>query len=286
MHDIPDYSRGDAMSFKEKFENKIVCGNCAELMKEMPDECVDLTVTSPPYGSLRDYDGYSFNFDDIARQLYRVTKPGGIVVWVVADQTINGSKSGESFRQALEFKDNIGFRLHDVMFYHKNVSSFPCSNRYMSVVEYMFVLSKGKPKTFNPLMDRPNLWGGQSRGIRTVRGKDGVLRETERTPSSAENGMRTNVWYYVIGKGFGSEDDFSYLHPATFSEKMAEDHIKSWSNPNDIVLDPMVGSGTTAKMALRNGRRFVGIDVSENYVKIAEARVLKELKRIQRKEAV
>jgi len=242
------------------------------ILKQMPSESIDLTVTSPPYNELRDYNGYEFDFEAIANELYRVTKKGGVVVWVVGDATIDGSETGTSFKQALYFKD-IGFNLHDTMIYEKNNFSNPSSNRYHQIFEYMFVLSKGRPKTFNPIKDKINKCAGETAwGRNTVRQKDGSLIERGKK-IIPEVGMRNNIWKYIVGKGFGQKDDLAYKHPATFPEKLAEDHIISWSNEGDVVLDPMCGRGTTCKMAKKLNRKYIGIDISEEYCELARLRV-------------
>ncbi len=263
---------------KELPINQIICGNCAEIMKSWPDECIDLTVTSPPYDNLRDYRGYTFDFESIARELYRITKPGGVVVWVVGDATINGSETGTSFRQALYFKDVCGFKLHDTMIYKKKVSIFPDTNRYYQAFEYMFVFSKGRPKTVNLIRDRRNLnFGDAISG--TDREKDGTLRERRKGKIISKLGVRFNVWEYPTGWNNSARDKIAFQHPAIFSEQLAADHIISWSRPGDIVLDPMCGSGTTCKMALKLGRRFIGIDIAEEYCEIARKRVEAEKER-------
>ncbi len=261
------------------FIGKIIHGECIEVMKSFPDNCIDLTVTSPPYDNLRIYHGYEFNFEGIANELYRVTKGGGVVVWVVNDATIKGSETGTSFRQALYFKD-IGFNLHDTMIYQKDACPFPETNRYYPAFEYMFVFSKGKPKTANLIMDKPNKRFGE-KITGTGRNPDGTLKQHTAVKNKTnrvvkEFGVRTNVWLYSVGKWKVTKDEYAYKHTAMFPEQLAEDHILSWSNPGDTVLDPMCGSGTTCKMALRAGREFVGIDISEEYCKIARERVNKE----------
>jgi len=246
--------------------NSIVCGNCVDVMKKIPDETVDLVVTSPPYDNLRTYNGYSFDFENIAQQLLRVLKPGGVVVWVVGDGTEKGSETGTSFRQALHFKD-IGFNLHDTMIYQKHNFSNPSRTRYHQIFEYMFILSKGKPKTFNPIKDRKNVYGGKvgSWGKNTVRQPDGSFKENKRKTNS-EYGMRYNIWRIIT-------HNKKAKHPAMFPESLAEDHILSWSNEGDVVLDPMVGSGTTCKMAAKNNRAYIGIDISEEYCELARERI-------------
>lgn len=247
-------------------------------MKSWPDECIDLTVTSPPYDDLRDYEGYTFDFETIAKELYRITKPGGVVVWVVGDATINGSETGTSFRQALYFKDVCGFRLHDTMIYKKKAGRFPDTNRYYQVFEYMFVFSKGRPKTVNLIRDRRNLCFGNTIGGND-RKKDGTFKKRKKGKTVPKSGVRFNVWEYSTGGGISAQDEIAFQHPAVFPEQLAADHIISWSNPGDIVLDPMCGSGTTCKMALKLGRRFIGIDIAEEYCEIARKRVEAEKER-------
>jgi site-specific DNA-methyltransferase (adenine-specific) len=237
-------------------------------MKSLPDASIDLTVTSPPYDNLRTYNGYSFDFEGIAKELYRVTKDGGVVVWVVGDATANGSETGTSFKQALYFKE-IGFNLHDTMIWQKSASANPSSNRYNQNFEYMFVLSKQKPKTFNPIKDKPNKhFGVQNHG--TKRQKDGTTKpmsDKQKSKFIAEFGMRNNVWL------INEEKHQNKNHPATFPESLTYDHIISWSNKGDTVLDCFLGSGTTGKMAKQLGRQFIGIEISPEYLEIAKNRI-------------
>lgn len=251
--------------------NAIICGNSAKVLACFPSNYIDLTVTSPPYDDLREYDGYEFPFEEIAAQLYRVTKPGGVVVWVVGDMVKDGSETGTSFRQALYFMQ-LGFRLYDTMIYEKNGASHPEQKRYFQVFEYMFVFSKGAPKSVNLIRDRKNKWPG-SWGNTTARSRSGELVSKGRVVAKQEYGVRFNIWRYDTGKGFTTRDDFAYEHPAMFPEKLARDHIISWSSPGDLVLDPMCGAGTTLKMAKQTDRQFIGIDMSERYCRIAKRRV-------------
>lgn len=245
-------------------------GDCAEVMKSLPDGCIDLTVTSPPYDNLRTYKGYTFDFEAIAGQLYRVTKPGGVVVWVVGDATIDGSETGTSFKQALYFKE-LGFNLHDTMIWNKGGFSATGSLavRYAPVFEYMFIFSKGSPKTFNPIKDRINInFGNTIYG--TVRNPDGTIKPISGTGSKkiTRFGQRFNIWDLDPVRHNTEED-----HPAPFPEQLAKDHILSWSNPGDTVLDPLMGSGTTGKMALLYQRNFIGIEISKEYFEIAQKRI-------------
>lgn len=248
----------------------ICCCDCLDGMRELPDKSVDLTVTSPPYDNLRAYQGYSFLFEDTAKELYRVTKDGG----VVGDATINGSETGTSFKQALYFKE-IGFNLHDTMIYEKNGSAYPSgknSTRYSSVFEYMFVLCKGAIKTHNLLKDRRNKWKGSSTfGSSSNRQEDGTLKESGKR-DIGDFGYRDNIWKINNGKGYGG-DDASIAHPASFPEQLANDHILSWSNKGDQVMDPFMGSGTTGKMAIINEREFIGFEIAKEYFDIAEIRI-------------
>lgn len=242
-------------------------GDCAAIMAErIGDASIDLTVTSPPYDNLRTYKGFRWNFEDVAKQLWRVTKPGGVVVWVVNDETKDGSESGTSFYHALYFK-SLGFNLHDTMIWEKDSFAFPDTNRYRGVFEYMFILSKGMPKAFNLIRDHKNKWAGYK-----VHGTDRQVNgETTRKKCwgalTPEYGVRFNVWH------INAEKKNRTICPAPFPEQLAEDHILSWSNPGDTVLDPFLGSGTTGKMAVKNGRNFIGIEISEEYLQIAHERI-------------
>jgi site-specific DNA-methyltransferase (adenine-specific) len=238
-------------------------------MGNMPDNFIDLTVTSPPYDNLRTYNGYTFDFEDIAKELYRVTKQGGVIVWVVGDATIKGSETGVSFRQVLYFKD-IGFNLHDTMIYLKNSCAFPTNCRYNQIFEYMFILSKGKPKVFNPLL-RDNNYGSFTRKM-THRNTDGSMRLDE-TVTLQKQSNYGNVWLNETGYMKSTKDKIAYRHPAIFPERLANDHIISWSNEGDLVYDPFMGSGTTAKMAIINNRNYIGSEISKEYCGIAEQRI-------------
>jgi len=225
--------------------------------------------------------GYSFPFEAIARQLYRAIKPGGTVVWIVGDAVVNKSETGSSFRQALYFKE-IGFNLHDTMIYEKNGSSFPArhaGNRYSQIFEYAFVFTKGdSPRHASLICDKPNRWAGYTTfGKGTLRDKSGELKEKSQKPIP-DFSPRNNIWKYNTGKGFSTKDVEAFNHPAIFPEKLAEDHILSWSSEGDVVLDPFCGSGTTCKMALLNNRCFIGVDISEEYCELSRNRVEKAVR--------
>ena len=258
--------------------NKIYCESNLDTMAKMPDNFIDLTVTSPPYDDLRDYKGYSFPFEDIAKELYRVTKEGGVVVWVVSDATIKGSETGTSFKQALYFKD-CGFNLHDTMIYNR-VSPFPDAIRYHQSFEYMFILSKGKPKTFNGLRENKSEKSFTSKKTTTFRNKDGTTKKpNKKAQDRLKNSLNdktklmSNIWKIPAGFGVSTTDKEAFKHPAIFPEKLAANHIVSWSNENDLVYDPFMGSGTTAKMSHIYKRRWVGSDMSKEYVDIANKRL-------------
>lgn len=236
--------------------NSLFAEDCLVTMGRMPDGFVDLVVTSPPYDDLRTYNGYSFDFGAVAKELFRVLKPGGVIVWVVGDQTKNGSESGSSFRQALFFKD-IGLNLHDTMIYEKNSPAYPASakgNRYTQIFEYMFVFSKGKPKTANLICDKPNKWAG-------FKDFSGKLKNPV-----PEFSPRNNIWRFVTSFN-------GVKHPAPFPLQLAVDHVLSWSVEGDLVYDPFIGSGTTAVAAKQCNRFFVGSDVSEEYVLLSLERL-------------
>ena len=247
--------------------NNVYVSDCLPFMQGMDSNSVDMVLTSPPYDNLRKYDGYSFDFFPIARELYRIMKEGSVMVWIVGDQTVDGSETGESFRQALGFMD-VGFKLHDTMIYVKD-SRYPQKNRYASSFEYMFILTKGNIKTFNPLK-RKTLNTGMNKFI-TNRTPEGELKENYYT-STYESPL-FNVWYYSSGFMKTTKDVEAYEHPAIFPDQLAGDHILSWSNKGDIVFDPFCGSGTTCKMAKRYGRNYIGCDISERYIEIARNRI-------------
>src|SRR5574344_935324 len=239
-----------------------------ETMAKMPDCCIDLTVTSPPYDNLRTYNGYIFDFQSVAKELYRVTKKGGVVVWVVGDATVKGSETGTSFKQALYFKE-IGFNLHDTMIYEKAQSCFGSNKCYLQSFEYMFILAKGKLKTINFIRDRKNKVTGVQKMSKTALSKDG--EKPERIEKELkEYGKRKNIWKYGVGGG-------KIDHPAIFPEKLAEDHIISWSNEGDIVLDPFMGSGTTAIACINTNRNYIGFELDKHYCDIANERIRKAL---------
>ena len=251
-------------------EYSLLFGDCLERMKEIPDGSIDLTVTSPPYDNLRTYAGtLEWNFDifkQVANELYRITKDGGVVVWVVGDATVKGSETGTSFRQALYFKE-VGFNLHDTMIYAKDAIAFPDSNRYQQCFEYMFVFSKGKPKHLNLIKDRQNKSFGR-KVTGTERQKDGSTKKAACHGSEIKKyGTRWNIWETRTEKGG------KIKHPAVFPESLANDHIISWSNGGDIVFDPFMGSGTTGKMAILNNRKFIGIEKVPEYFDIGVKRM-------------
>lgn len=245
----------------------LVVGNCVDVMRSWSPGIIRLTVTSPPYDKLRDYQGYEFPFEDIADQLYRVTAPGGVVVWVVGDRIKHG-RSLTSFRQAIYFQD-IGFSAHDIMIYQKKNTPFTRSNAYTNAYEMMFVMTKGKPVTFNPLKVPTQRHGMEMLPHNKL--PDGINKK--KLGELKKEKTRTNIWAYAVGLGGTTSDRIAFQHPAVFPEKLAEDHIKSWSNPGDMVFDPMCGSGTTGKMALLNKREFIGIDISPEYIEIARQRL-------------
>jgi DNA modification methylase len=248
----------------------LMLGDCVEKMQEIPDGSIDLTVTSPPYDGLRLYDGYSFDFEAVAKELYRVTSDGGIVVWIVNDSTVQGTETLTSFKQALFFKEKCKFNVHDTMVWVKTnpPPQTKVGRRYTSSFEYMFILSKGKIKTFNPL-EVPTKTGGQARSAsrNAQRSPNGIHREDRKIERVVNDTKKLNNVWEIAKMGQGT------LHPAQFPEKLAEDHILSWSNEGDIVLDPFMGSGTTGKSAATLSRRFIGIELSERYMEIARARI-------------
>ncbi len=247
---------------------KLIHGDCREYLFTCEPDSIDLSVTSPPYDNLRTYNNSSTwgwaEFAAVAAGLWRVTKLGGVVVWVVGDATIKGSETGNSFKQALFFKE-CGFNLHDTMIYGKTGFSNPSSNRYHQIFEYMFIFTKGNIKTFTPIKDRKNKY--LKRGGGSKRQKDGTMLSGQGGQLLNEYGQRFNVWMYAHNK------PKDRLHPASFPPLLAHDHIISWSNEGDTVFDPFMGSGTTGKMAKQLNRDFIGIEIDKEYFEIAKQRI-------------
>lgn len=247
-------------------------GPAEKLLPKIPGELVDLVLTSSPYDSVRDYMGHTFNwrvFTKIAKELYRVLKPGGTLVWVVADQTINGQETGTSFRQALHFRDKVGFMQYDTMIYYRKKAPLT-HRRYEQAFEYIFVMTKGVPKTFNGLREPKEYPEKTARKKNWQRWADGSFKNRENRVDTNTR-LRYNVFYYP--SGIRAEEKFAHNHPAMFPEELALDQIVTWSNVGDVVLDPFCGSGTTGKMALFAGRKFIGIEISSEYMAITKERI-------------
>lgn len=262
--------------------NKIYNEDCLITMSNMEDNSIDLTLTSPPYDDLRTYNehltgnktefnGYSFPFEQIARELYRITKKGGVVVWVVGDATNKGSETGTSFRQALFFKE-CGFDLYDTMIYQKTGTPFPQKTRYNQTFEYMFVFSKGKPNSFNPIMKK-NVTAGAVRHSRKFRNADGEMIPGFNGKPVNEYGIENNIWLIKNGMNKSTKDLVAFEHPAIFPEELAAKHIITWTNEFDIVYDPFMGSGTTAKLSIQLGRQWVGSELDGTYSEICNKRI-------------
>lgn len=260
---------GEATDYISTVKNTFICGDAVSEMQRMPDKCVDLAVTSPPYDNLRDYKGYSFRFEAIAKGLFNVIKDGGVLVWVVGDK-INGGRSLTSFRQGIYFQE-IGFTMHDIMIYQKKNTPFMRSNAYTNSFEFMFILTKGKPKTFNPLKEK-TVRSGYEMVVHNKKA-DGINRKNLKELKKEKT--KTNIWSYAVGLGGTTSDRIAFKHPAVFPERLALDHILSWSNEGDLVFDPLCGSGTTCKMAFISQRNYLGIDISEEYINIAKERLKK-----------
>ncbi len=251
---------------------KIYNENCIETLSRMPVDLIDMTITSPPYDDLRDYNGYHFPVEEIAAGLYQKTKPGGVVVWVVGDRTVNGDETLTSFRHAITFQE-AGFKVHDTMIYAKN-NPIPsdCGKRYRQAFEYMFCFSKGQPETFNPITEPTKSAGQKITAFRiTGKGRGKVPDEDIGREIKGERKL-SNIFTYNVGSS-SSKDKIAFNHPAIFPERLVEDQITTWTNEGDLVYDCFMGSGTTAKVAQLLNRQWFGSEISEEYVKIAETRL-------------
>jgi site-specific DNA-methyltransferase (adenine-specific) len=246
--------------------------NCLETLGRLPDDMIDMTITSPPYDDLREYNGYHFPVQDIAAALYDKTKPGGVVIWVVGDRTVNGGETLTSFRHALTFQET-GFKVHDTMLYVKN-NPIPsdCGKRYRQCFEYMFCFAKGQPKTFNPITEPTKSAGTKIKAFRiTERGRGNVPDEDIGRQIKTER-KAGNIFTYNVGTS-SSQDRVAFNHPAIFPEKLVEDQIRTWTDTGDVVYDPFMGSGTTAKVAHLLDRKWLGSEISEEYVNLANERL-------------
>ncbi len=250
--------------------NSLVHGDMLEVMNGIPDKSIDLIITSPPYDNLRSYNS-SFNVESLINNISRVITDDGVIVWVVGDSVVDGGKTLTSFEQALKFKE-LGFKIYDVIIYHKTSPSPPHKNRYFNSFEYMFVLTKNKPKTVNLLKDRLNKSFGKNTGVISRREKDGSLTKKEGKVIN-KYGLRTNIWTYDVGFNKMATNNIAHKHPAIFPESLVQDHILSWSNEGDIVLDMMMGSGTVPNVAKKMGRKYIGIELDKEYYDIAVKRV-------------
>ncbi len=256
--------------------NQIFCGDNLELIKNIDDNQIQLTVTSPPYGTIRDYSGFSWDFENLVKELYRVTSPGGTICWIVSDQYIKGSRSLESMKQALYFKEVCGFTMHDHMIYQKSGFNFPANNRYHQVWENIFVLTKGKIKTFNPIKDKKNTYPGQKAHGRHRGANENDYKDMSKiviAKPAEEYGKRYNVWYVKVGGGHVATNKIAHRHSAIFPESLCGDLIKSFSNESDLVFDCFSGSGTTPYMARELKRNYIGLEISKDYYNLSLERM-------------
>ncbi len=274
-----NYRKSDINNSDDVLINKFFNEDCLLTMSKMPDNYVDLVLTSPPYDHLRSYNGNNkFEFEKVAVELTRVLKTGGVIVWIVGDGMYKGSETGTSLKQALFFRENCGLRLHDTMIFEKNTTTYPAKPdgiRYTQCFEYMYVFSKGgKPKTVNLIIDKKNRWSGTTNfGQKTDRNENDELIRVRKFKPIPEYSPRTNIWRYVTGNGYSTEDKFAHQHPAIFPEALAEDHILTWTEEGDLVYDCFAGSGTTLKLSKKLNRKFIGSEINEEYFQLIGERL-------------
>ncbi|MFH1192783.1 MAG: transcriptional repressor LexA [Candidatus Jorgensenbacteria bacterium] len=252
--------------------NKIICGDTVEVMKKFPDNSVDMIITSPPYDSIRDYKGFSFNLHETGKEIFRVLKGGGIAVMVIQDQTKNFGKSLTSFKTIIDWCDNVGFKLFETTIYRKYGAEGAWWNKRFRVDhEYMPIFLKGdRPHYFNKEhLKIPSKHGGKTLtggGTRLTNGVRINTRPIKINPMKC----RGTIWEYMTA-GDGSR--LKHQHPATFPNQLPYDFINCFCPPGGIVLDPFVGSGTTTVAAKNLGRKYIGIDIAKEYCNIAERRM-------------
>ena len=256
----------------------VYLGDCAEILPRLGVQA-DLILTSPPYDNLRDYGGSGFDFDTVADACIAALSPGGVLVWIVSDETVDGSETGTSFRQALGLMER-GLRLHDTMIYERMLPRYiKTERRYPNAFEFMFVFANGRPNIFNPIKDRPNAHAGTSlRRTAQFRHPDGQRSETNthygKPLEVATHGKRSNVWRFLTGSPHSAPDySDAHKHPAIFPLALAKDHIRTWTEEGGLVLDPMAGSGTALRAAKDLGRRYIGVEVHEPYLDLIRARL-------------
>lgn len=264
------------MNYPNDFINKIICGDSLHILREIPNNSIDLILCSPPYDLTRAYNGFTFNFKGIAQHLYRILKEGGVLVWIVGDQTVKGSESGTSFRQALYFME-LNMLLYDTMIYAKSNPIPKNHRRYEQQAEFMFILSKGIPKTFNPILEDSKYAGTINKGTMRNSGKDDLQLKHGHNKPVKERKIKGNIWFYSVGYGKTAKDKLAFEHPAVFPLQLAKDCITSWTNPQDIVLDPFMGSGQTALACIELNRNYIGVDISQEYCELAEKRILQKI---------
>ncbi|HEV8592026.1 MAG TPA: site-specific DNA-methyltransferase [Pyrinomonadaceae bacterium] len=254
--------------------SRIYHENCIETLRRMTDDMLDMTITSPPYDDLRDYNGYHFPVEEISELLFEKTKPGGVVIWVVGDRTVNGSETLTSFQHALTFK-SAGFKVHDTMIYAKN-NPIPsdCGKRYRPCFEYMFCFSKGQPKTFNPITQAIK----QEKAFKSFRITKVGRNDLAHDHIAPKERKVNNIFFYNVGTS-SSRDKVAFEHPAIFPEQLAMDQISTWTDEGDLVYDCFMGSGTTAKAAHFLKRNWVGSEISDEYIRIAEDRLRPHLEK-------
>lgn len=259
-------------SFGEFELNEIYCIDCVEGMKKIPDNSVDIVVTSPPYDGIRDYNGFNFDLHETGRGLIRILKEGGIVAMVIQDQTKNFGKTLTSFKTIIDWCDNIGFKLFECVIYRKHGSEGAWwTNRFRVDHEYMPIFLKGeKPQYFNKEnLKVPSIHGGKVMTGSGSRRTDGKTNARVTRPINTMK-CRGTIWNYLMA---GDKDPIKRQHPAPFPDQIPLDFIECFCPPGGVVLDPFMGSGSTAVAAKKLNRKYIGFDTSEEYIKIAHARL-------------
>ena len=252
--------------------------DCVEGIKKLPDESIDLMITSPPYDGIRKYNGFNYDLHATGKEIYRVLKDGGIAVMVIQDQTKNFGKTLTSFKMIIDWCDNIGFKLFETVIYKKHGGEGAWwTKRFRVDHEYMPIFLKGeRPQYFNKEhLKIPSKHGGKTMTGCATRLTNGKTLKSKKVTINLMK-CRGTLWNYTT---CGDGSRLKHQHPATFPNKIPFDFIECFCPKKGVVIDPFIGSGTTALAAIELERNYIGFDISKEYCDLAKKRIKEEANR-------